>query len=76
FNEKQEPINWSLPTMVSLPANKNDLAFYSIEQLASLIKNKKISAVELTKFFIERLKKYGDTLQCVIYITEDIAMQQ
>ena len=52
------------------------LAFYSIPQLASLLINKRISSVELTKFFIERLKKYGDTLQCVISLTEDIAMQQ
>ncbi len=76
FNEKQEPVNWHIPSNVQLPTNKNDLAFYSILQLASLIKNKKISSVELTKFFIDRLKKFGDTLQCVISLTEDIAMQQ
>ncbi len=76
FNKKQLPVKFNIPAGVNLPANKNDLAFYSIPQLASLIKNKKISSVELTKFFINRLKKYGDTLQCVISITEDIAMQQ
>jgi hypothetical protein len=42
-----------------VPANKNELAFYSIIQLASLLKNKKITSVELTKFFIDRLKKWG-----------------
>src|SRR6266498_1081239 len=76
FNEKQEPVNWHIPSDVQLPTNKNDLAFYYILQLSSLIKNKKISSVELTKFFIDRLKKFGDTLQCVISLTEDIAMQQ
>jgi Asp-tRNA(Asn)/Glu-tRNA(Gln) amidotransferase A subunit family amidase len=76
FNKKQEPINWPMASSVQLPANRNDLAFYSILQLASLIKNKKISSVELTKFFIDRLKKFSDTLQCVISLTEDIAMQQ
>ena len=76
FNEKQDPINWNIPKEISVPTNKNDLAFYNILQLASLIKNKKISSVELTKFFIDRLKKYGDTLQCVISLTEEIAMQQ
>lgn len=76
FNEKQDPINWNIPSNVSMPANKNDLAFYSILQLASLIRNKKISSVALTQFFIDRIKKFGDTLQCVITITEDIAMQQ
>jgi Asp-tRNA(Asn)/Glu-tRNA(Gln) amidotransferase A subunit family amidase len=59
-----------------MPANRNELAFYSIMQLASLVKNKKITSVELTKFFIDRLKKWGDTLQSVITLTEDLAMQQ
>lgn len=76
LNKQQLPVKFDIPAGVNLPANKNDLAFYSIPQLASLIKYKKISSVELTKFFISRLKKYGDTLQCVISFTEDIAMKQ
>ncbi len=76
FSEKQEPINWNISNNISLPKDKNELAYYSVAQLASLIKNKKISSVELTKFFIDRLKKYSDTLQCVISFTKDIAMQQ
>ncbi len=76
FNTKQNPVTWNIPANTLLPQNKNELAFYSILQLASLIKSKKISSVELTRFFIERLKKFGDTLHCVISITEDIALQQ
>ncbi len=76
FNRKQEKIKWDIPSGISVPKNKNELAFYSVLELASLIKNKKISSVELTGFFIDRLKKYGDTLQCVISITEGIAMQE
>jgi len=38
--------------------------------------NKKISSVELTKFFIARLKKWDDTLECVITLTEELAMKQ
>jgi Asp-tRNA(Asn)/Glu-tRNA(Gln) amidotransferase A subunit family amidase len=76
FNEKQEKINWNISSNLQMPQNINELAFYNILQLASLIKNKKISSVALTQFFIDRLKKYGDTLQCVITLTEEIAMQQ
>lgn len=65
-----------MPKRVSLPEDINDLAFYRLPDLASLIKNRKISSLELTKLFIERLKKYGDTLECVITLTEDIALQQ
>ena len=73
---RQEKIVWDISNNIQMPANKNELAFYSIMQLASLIKNKKITSVELTKFFINRLKKWGDTLQSVITLTEDLAMQQ
>lgn len=76
LNKKQLPVQFKIPSGVAVPANKEALAFYSIPQLASLIKNKKITSVELTKFFISRLKKYGDTLHCVISLTEDIAMKE
>ena len=68
--------DWDIPKNVELPKNKADLAFYSIRQLAGLIKYKKITSVELTQFFIERLKRYGDTLQCVISLQEERALAQ
>ncbi|WP_121356517.1 amidase [Flavisolibacter nicotianae] len=73
---KQQKIAWDIPANVALPKNKSDLAFYSIPQLASLLKNKKISSVELTRFYLDRLKKWGDTLECVVTLTEDLALQQ
>jgi Asp-tRNA(Asn)/Glu-tRNA(Gln) amidotransferase A subunit family amidase len=62
--------------LVTMPTDKNDLAFYNVRQLAELIKNKRISSVELTKFYLERLKKYDPQLQCVVTLTEDLALQQ
>jgi len=76
FKEQQKPLQWAIPPGVVLPVDRNDLAYYSIPQLASLLKSKKISSVDLTKFFIERLKKYGPVLHCVIELTEDSALQQ
>jgi Asp-tRNA(Asn)/Glu-tRNA(Gln) amidotransferase A subunit family amidase len=75
FNTKQEQVKWSFPK-TDLPADKKELAYYSILQLASLVKHKKISSVELTQLFIDRIKQYGDSLQCVISITGEIAMEQ
>ncbi len=75
-NEKQTSIQWSLPQDVSLPANREELAFYPVYKLATLIKNKKITSVELTKLYLTRLKKFGDTLQCVITLMEEAALQQ
>jgi Asp-tRNA(Asn)/Glu-tRNA(Gln) amidotransferase A subunit family amidase len=73
---KQEKINWNIPKNVEIPIKKDDLAFYSIPQLASLLKNKKITSLELTQFFLNRLKKYQDTLLCVVSLTEEVALAQ
>ena len=61
---------------VTLPKNGEELAFYSVRQLAELIRTKQISSTELTKFFLERLRKYDPQLHCVITLTEDLALQQ
>jgi Asp-tRNA(Asn)/Glu-tRNA(Gln) amidotransferase A subunit family amidase len=74
-NKKEGVVNLPL-TKANLPTHKEDLAFYSISELAYLIKNKKITSLALTKFYIDRIKKYGDTLECVISLTEDIAYAQ
>lgn len=74
--EKQEKIKWKYNKKIALPADKNEIAFYSIQQLGSLLRNKSITSVELTRFFLDRINKYADTLQCVVSLTESIAMEQ
>lgn len=74
--QKQESIQWGFPKNVSLPSNREDLAFYTVAELSVLIKERKISSVELTQLFLNRIRKYGDTLQSVITITEERAMAQ
>ncbi len=61
---------------IKMPTNKEDLAFYSVRQLAELIRTKQISSIELTQFFLERLKKYDTQLACVVTLTEDLAIKQ
>jgi Asp-tRNA(Asn)/Glu-tRNA(Gln) amidotransferase A subunit family amidase len=61
---------------VKMPENIQDLAFYSVRDLGVLIRTKKISSMELTKFFIERLKKYDPQLHCVITLTEELALEE
>jgi Asp-tRNA(Asn)/Glu-tRNA(Gln) amidotransferase A subunit family amidase len=72
----QKSIHWNIPPGVSLPANRNELAYFSIPELASLLRSKKISSVALTAFFIERLKKYSPVLHNVIELMEDSALAQ
>ncbi|GAB3523169.1 amidase [Emticicia fontis] len=76
FEKIYLPFKASQIGVINLPANHDDLAYYSVRELAELIRTKKISSVELTKFFIERLKKYDGKLHYAITITEDLAMKQ
>ena len=75
-NAKQEKIKLEDYSKTVMPKNIDDLAFYSIGQLAYLIKTKKITSTELTKFYIARLKKYDPILKCIITLTEDLALKQ
>ncbi len=75
IKEQAQGNQWYLPEDIGMPQNREDLAYYSIHELASLIKQSLISSEELTRFFIERLKKYGDTLECVVSITEERALR-
>lgn len=58
------------------PQNIEDLAFYSVLQLASLIKSKQITSLELTEMYLSRLKKHNDKLQCVVTFTDELALKQ
>jgi Asp-tRNA(Asn)/Glu-tRNA(Gln) amidotransferase A subunit family amidase len=61
---------------IRLPLNRDELAYYSIPSLAYLIRNKLISCVELTEFFLGRLEKYDEELHCVISYTRARALSQ
>lgn len=76
FPRGNSRVKFSNYKSTKMPADKNDLAFYSIGQLAELIRTKQISSTELTKIFIDRLKKYDPQLHCVITLTEDRALRQ
>jgi len=76
FTDSQKQLEFSDYTYAKLPSNIDELAFYSIGELAELIKAKHISSVDLTMFFIERLKKYDPSLHCVITLTEERALGQ
>lgn len=76
IDSEQKELKFGDYTTTTLPENKDDLAFYSIGQLAYLIKTKQITSTELTKFFMERLKKYDPVLHCVITLTEELALEQ
>ncbi|MHB8931264.1 MAG: amidase [Melioribacteraceae bacterium] len=76
FDLKQKPLKFSNYSYVKMPKNIEDITFYSIGELAQLIKTKKITSTQLTKFYLERLKKYGPKLHSVVTLTEERALKQ
>jgi Asp-tRNA(Asn)/Glu-tRNA(Gln) amidotransferase A subunit family amidase len=76
FPKEQNLVIFSDYSYTKLPEDINDLAFYSIGELAELIKTNHITSTELTKFFLERLKKYDPELHCIITLTEERALSQ
>jgi Asp-tRNA(Asn)/Glu-tRNA(Gln) amidotransferase A subunit family amidase len=76
FPAEQKPVQFSDYSYTKIPADKRELAFYSIGELAELIRTKAITSTELTKYFLERLKEYNPVLHCVITITEERALEQ
>jgi aspartyl-tRNA(Asn)/glutamyl-tRNA(Gln) amidotransferase subunit A len=45
----------------------------NIKELRGLLKKKEISSVELTRFYLERIKRHDGELQSYLKITEDVA---
>lgn len=74
--KEQRAITFSDPGEVKLPEDREELAFYTVRQLAALIKSRQITSTELTTFFLERLRRYDPTLHCVITLTEELALKQ
>jgi len=76
FETVQYPVEFDIPVNVDLPENSEKLAFCTVAELASLIKQKKISSVELTEFFLNRIALHGDKLEAIIKVTRERAMTQ
>lgn len=64
------------PKDVSVPEDIEELAFYSVRDLAELIRTRKITSTALTRMCLDRLKRFGPRLECVITLTEDLALEQ
>jgi Asp-tRNA(Asn)/Glu-tRNA(Gln) amidotransferase A subunit family amidase len=59
-----------------VPANIEDMAFWSVLELGKALGFGKVKSVDLTKMYIERLKRYDAKLHFVITLTEERAIAQ
>src|ERR1051326_650532 len=56
-------------------SQKSDLTFASISELSELIRNKKISPVEVTRATLDRIEKLNPKLNAYITVTRDLALK-
>jgi Asp-tRNA(Asn)/Glu-tRNA(Gln) amidotransferase A subunit family amidase len=64
------------PPSVTIGKSLEDLAFLPVTALAPLIESRRVTSTALTKMYLDRLKRYGDRLKCVVTLVEDLALQQ
>ncbi|MDZ7362088.1 MAG: amidase [candidate division KSB1 bacterium] len=76
FDARRRPQVWSAPAKLAVPANLEALAFASVGELAELIRTRRVTSMQLTQMYLGRLKKYGPKLECVITLTEALALEQ
>ena len=55
-------------TVAASGLTPDQIAFLPVTALAVMIETRKITSTELTKIYLDRLKKHGDTLKCVAVV--------
>ena len=73
---REKPVYSKAPAIHTVPSNLEDIAFYTVPQLAELVRTRKVSSLDLTKMYIRRLRRYDPLLHFVITITENRALAQ
>ena len=75
-SQEQKDSDWGLPQQVDLPKADHDIAYLPVSHLSVLIKTKKITSERLTQIYLDRIKTYSDTLQCLITLMEGTALEK
>lgn len=60
----------------AVPGDPTEIAFLPVHRLAALIRERRITSVELTEIYLERMKRYDPVLLCAVSILEGRAMEE
>jgi Asp-tRNA(Asn)/Glu-tRNA(Gln) amidotransferase A subunit family amidase len=64
------------PATLPDPGRPEELAFASVSQLGVLLRQRRVTSVELTRLYLDRLKRYDSVLECVVTLLPERAMEQ
>ncbi|MBV9772314.1 MAG: amidase [Gemmatimonadetes bacterium] len=72
---KSEVVTTPAPAVV-VPEKLDELAFLPVTTLAELVRKRRVTSVQLTRMYLDRLRRYDSTLKAVVTLTEDRALRQ
>src|SRR5690242_2191809 len=64
------------PWSGAVPTSPDEIAYLPAHRLSALIHAKKITSTQLTKIYLDRMKRLDPTLLCAVTIMEDQAMAE
>lgn len=66
----------SAQSVDSLPPDPRQLAYEPAVRLGAAIRAGRVSSEQLTRMYLDRLRTHGDRLNCVVTLTEELALEQ
>ncbi|MYG20758.1 MAG: amidase, partial [Gemmatimonadales bacterium] len=69
-------LRYTRPQGLERPPDLEALAFAPVTELAELVRSRQVTSTELTEMYLGRLKAHGETLECLITLTEELALRQ
>ncbi len=63
------------PWTGAVPTSPDEIAYLPAHRLSALIKAKKITSTQLTRIYLDRIKRLDPTLLCAVTIMEDQALR-
>ncbi len=69
-------IQWDWPDSDEKDWSENDISMATILQLGALIRSGRITSMELTRLYLDRIEQYDPVLHCVVTVTGERAIQQ
>jgi len=76
IDRTSRPVRPSQPRHADRPERAEEIAFLPVTELAALVRTRRITSLELTQIYLDRLKRYGPRLACVVNLTEERALRQ
>ncbi|HEU4565539.1 MAG TPA: amidase, partial [Gemmatimonadaceae bacterium] len=60
----------------AVPRDLGELAFLPVTELSELVRRRKVTSEQLTRMYLDRLRRHDPLLKCVITLTEERALRQ